>query len=106
MHRKVENIAAWITIATAFAVLLTLVFGMNYIESSQQDEQIAVIETAIKKATIQCYSLEGAYPPNVEYLIDYYGVALDRNEFTVLYVTQGANIMPQISVIKNSEARR
>lgn len=106
MNRKAENIASIITIVMAFAVLLTLVFGMDYMSISSGNEQQAVVEQAIKRASIQCYSLEGAYPPNVEYLIDNYGVALDRTRFTIIYTPQGANIMPQIEVKTISEVRR
>lgn len=106
MNKKMENIASIITILVAFAVLLTLVFGMDYIQDSHKSEQQTIVESAIKRACIQCYSLEGAYPPNVEYLIDEYGVMVDMSRFSIIYSSNGANLMPYIEVMAISEAGR
>jgi len=54
---------------------------------------------AIKKATVQCYALEGFFPPNMDYLIDHYGIIVDYDKFIIHYEAEGANLMPDIVVI-------
>lgn len=105
MNIKLQNASAIITVVVTAAVLLTVVWGFNITRSSHNEEQLAVVKNAVERAAIQCYSLEGAYPPNVEYLFDNYGVAIDRTRFTVLYDNRGSNFMPQITVVSTAENR-
>jgi len=52
---------------------------------------------------VQCYAIEGRYPPSVAYLEENYGVKIDRERFDVFYEGFASNIMPSITV--NSRVR-
>jgi hypothetical protein len=54
---------------------------------------------AIERAARQCYALEGAYPPTLEYLEENYGLMLDRDRFHYLYEVIGSNIHPIVEVL-------
>ena len=58
---------------------------------------------AIARACVQCYAIEGRYPPSVQYLEENYGIRIDRNRFHVFYEGFASNIMPDITVISVSE---
>jgi hypothetical protein len=53
---------------------------------------------AIVRATAQCYSLEGRYPPDLDYLEQNYGLALDHDKYVYHYQTIGENMMPRIDL--------
>ena len=49
-----------------------------------------------------CYAAEGIYPPNLEYLEEYYGLQIDETRYTVHYSAFAENLMPDITVLENT----
>lgn len=56
------------------------------------------IEETVKKYAIQCYATEGAYPPNLEYLVVHYGLILNEDKYRYEYEAVAENIKPIIKV--------
>jgi len=79
-------------------LLYLFLIGTQEIASRTESEQLNVLEQAIRRATIQCYAIEGRYPPSVEYLEEHYGLSIDREEYHVFYDGWASNIMPDITV--------
>ena len=50
---------------------------------------------------VACYSSEGIYPPNLDYLKERYGVQVDETRYTVMYDVFADNLMPDITVLVN-----
>jgi hypothetical protein len=48
---------------------------------------------------VQCYSLEGRYPPDLAYLEKNYGLTLDKGKYVYHYRTIGENMMPRIDLL-------
>ena len=69
-------------------------------DSSTSQEQAKTLERAIRKSVIQCYAVEGSYPPSLEYLQEHYGIFYDSDSFYVDYISIGSNIMPDITIIE------
>ena len=68
-------------------------------EPENAEKQAVQLEGIIKKAAIQCYALEGAFPDNIYYL-KRYGVIFDENKYYFRYESNGiSNYMPNIYVI-------
>ena len=44
-------------------------------------------------------SIEGRYPPSVQYLQEHYGVQIDEDRYYVFYDGFASNLMPDITVI-------
>lgn len=83
-----------------FALVLGLFFwGIADIDSATADEKLAAVERAITKSVVQCYAVEGQYPAGVSYLRDHYGLSVDEELYTVHYVFNGGNIMPDVRVM-------
>jgi len=60
------------------------------------------LEMAIRKAAVQCYAVEGFYPPNVDYLVENYGIIINeevRQRFRINYACFSSNHTPVIKVI-------
>ena len=49
---------------------------------------------------MHCYSLNGYYPESLEELVKEYGITYDSARFLVDYQPQGANLMPEITVLR------
>ena len=66
------------------------------------------LRRAVTRASVQCYAIEGRYPPSVEYLEENYGVRIDRDRYNVFYNGFASNVMPEIVInpIEEEEARR
>ena len=52
------------------------------------------------RATVQCYAIEGRYPPDLAYLEENYGLILDREHYVYHYRLEGSNLMPEIQVFE------
>lgn len=81
-------------------ILLSTLSAVNQIAIKQNTDQSAAIESVLLQAAVQCYALEGSYPPDLYYLRDNYGVILDELKYFYFYETQGSNILPKLVVIK------
>ena len=68
-------------------------------EPENKDRQAAQLVNIIKKAAVQCYALEGAFPDNIRYL-KRYGVVFDEKRYYFHYEFNGiSNYMPNVYVI-------
>jgi hypothetical protein len=84
----------------AAVVAVALVWNVaSSLDRSQQEESMKMGKEAIVRATVQCYSLEGRYPPDLEYLEKNYGLTLDKDRYVYHYRTVGENMMPSIELL-------
>lgn len=93
-------IYATISIFIFAALLFMLVFFLLDIEKAEKKEAAWVLESSLKKAAVNCYAIEGFYPPTIKYIEDNYNVYINKNSFTVHYETFASNIMPNIIVFE------
>lgn len=62
-------------------------------------EGAQTLQNAIKRACVQCYAIEGRYPPSVQYLEEDYGIQIDEERYDVFYSGFASNVMPDITVV-------
>jgi len=74
-------------------------FGASNTQDAANQENLKYLENAVRKATIQCYAIEGIYPPNSDYLEENYGIIIDHKKYAVHYSAFASNIMPDITVL-------
>lgn len=82
-------------------VLFLFISGVRTIAGRAGRESTDTLKAGIVRAAVQCYAIEGRYPPSVEYLEDNYGVQIDYDRYQVFYSGFASNIMPDITVIKS-----
>ena len=68
-----------------------------------EEERLNTVVNSVKRASVQCYAIEGRYPPSVEYLEERYGIVIDRNKYNVFYSGWASNVMPEITIIPIAE---
>ena len=97
-------------LSAAALLLLVGVFAVGALsfagKAGQKGEES--LRRAVTRASVQCYDIEGRYPPSVEYLEENYGVRIDRDRYNVFYNGFASNVMPEIVInpIEEEEARR
>ena len=85
--------------AIAFAAVLILAVSLlDQTGTRVQAEQLSTLRSALRRASVTCYALEGRYPPTLAYLTENYGVMVDADKFIVQYSAFAQNIMPIIEV--------
>lgn len=84
-------------------LLVFLSVGIRNVSAVSDKESRQILQDAVLRATVQCYAIEGMYPPDVTYLEDNYGVTYDHDRFIVHYEAFASNIMPDITVVDLTE---
>lgn len=82
------------------AVVIILAFAAFSGSGRDISEEAAVsIAETIREKALQCYAVEGAYPPNLEYLEENYGLKVNTREYYVAYEAFAANVPPSVMVL-------
>lgn len=85
--------------AAIFAVLFACaVYMLDYMNAASEDAQIEMVESAVIDAAITCYAIEGAYPKDLQYLVENYGLYYDEEHFVVFYDSFASNVIPEVRV--------
>lgn len=80
-------------------VLLFLLFAsIDYVDLMNERQSLDLLKQTVKKATVECYVIEGVYPSDLSYLEENYGVVYDKKKFNIEYSCFSSNIMPTIVV--------
>ncbi len=82
--------------------LILFYLGIGQTQRVADKENLQVLQQAVLRATVQCYAIEGMYPPNVAYLEKNYGVIIDAEKYIVHYEAFATNILPNIEVLEKS----
>lgn len=82
-----------------FALVMAILgFGIGYINKTNNEQNINLLRQAVNRTAVECYSVEGIYPPSVEYMEENYGLNYDHSKYFVFYDIFASNIMPTIEV--------
>ncbi len=82
-----------------FLVLIgVLIKGLDYFSNINEVQNLELLEQSVRRATVQCYAIEGMYPSELTYLEENYGIVYDKEKYGVEYGCFASNIMPTIVV--------
>ena len=99
---KLLRFSALPVLMVAAAIIFSGITTEMNSEKSERDRE--KLYDSLTRAAVACYAVEGAYPPDVEYLIENYRVRVDSDRYTVKYELYASNLMPSITVLENSES--
>lgn len=80
-------------------ILYLFLCSVGAMQSRTEEDRLNALTAAIKRASVQCYAIEGRYPPSVDYLEEHYAVVIDRERYNVFYDGWASNVMPDITVL-------
>ena len=89
-----------VKILIIFAILFIFFLGIDEISSGNIERQQASLQEAVDRDIVQCYSLEGIYPPSLEYMEEHYGLIYDKKLFFIDYRPVASNIYPEVTIIQ------
>ncbi len=96
--KKTLNPAA---ILAVLAVILLLAAALAYMGRGTANfdrEAAASVKQAIERGALQCYVVEGAYPSDMDYLKDNYGLSVNTKDFYINYDAFASNLAPDVRV--------
>ena len=88
-----------------WALLLLLLLGALCLFFSDggkdlDDSSAVAIREAVQRSALQCYAVEGAYPPDLQYLEENYGLQVNEQDFYVTYEAFASNLPPAVRVTR------
>ena len=91
----------FIAACVAAALIAVVVVCFALVRSTEKDgeEQADSIAQAVHDRALQCYVIEGAYPESLRYLEEHYGLAVNKEDYKVVYTPFADNLPPEIKVI-------
>ena len=96
-----NNVFKWVQpflLIIIIIVAIVSVVSMNEFWENSNDAQPDRIKEAIERACVQCYALEGSYPPDLNYLSENYGLILNEDRYFYYYEIFASNVMPYVEV--------
>ncbi|HCD42476.1 MAG TPA: hypothetical protein DEQ64_01820 [Lachnoclostridium sp.] len=93
-----EDLGQVISLVGFVCAVVLFVSGILIFSWKADTKGAETLRDAIRRASVQCYAIEGRYPPNVEYLEENYGIQIDRNRYDIFYSGFASNFMPDITV--------
>ena len=98
-HNKARKAAAIAATALSMAAFATVcVYMIDGMAGGQDGKAMARMEDAVRQAAVACYAAEGSYPDTLDYLVERYGLQLDRR-YAVHYDVFASNLAPDVTVV-------
>lgn len=82
------------------AVLCWFLAAVNNTQAASDAQRLEALKSSVENSITLCYSIEGAYPEDMDYLTEHYGLRYDKNRYVVHYDCFAANIRPNVTVIE------
>ena len=96
---NITVLAPWIGVFVLLVLIAAVFHSMTRFSDETSKSQLELQQRAVEQASIQCYVIEGYYPPSLAYLEQRYGLILDRKNFYYHYYPFASNIRPDIRVV-------
>lgn len=101
IHKRYWH-GAILPIVVFICFLLFLYFGISNVSTANEKQNLKIFQNALYRSVVQCYAIEGMYPPDVQYLEDHYDLVYNHDQFIVHYEVFASNILPDIVIIDKS----
>ena len=98
--KKNKRRGAILVACLCILALAAAIFAFSGSRGDLDEETVEAIRDAIRQSALQCYVVEGVYPPDLEYLQDHYGLQVNTEQYYVVYEAFASNIPPTITVIQ------
>ena len=97
-----KNNFKFISIIIIIVLMVYMYIAVDNAQRKSNEESYNILSDAIIRSAVQCYAIEGFYPPDIGYLENNYGLLVDHNKYFVSYSVFASNIIPEVQVfLKN-----
>ena len=84
------------------AVIAAFIVAVSTFSGNNAANQKEILTEALNRDIVHCYSVEGMYPPSLEYIEEHYGLNYDHARFIIDYQSVGSNLMPNVTIIERT----
>ncbi|MBQ9329513.1 MAG: hypothetical protein IJ221_00775 [Oscillibacter sp.] len=99
MYSDAKKRRRWPLAAAALLLAVVILAAGRTGRSAALDEESAsAIREAVRRSALQCYVVEGVYPPSLAYLTENYGLQVNTEDFYVTYDAFASNLPPTVRV--------
>ena len=99
MYRDEVRKLSWpVILAALAAVILAGFLLIRPLAASDDSETTGAIIRSIRETALQCYVVEGVYPPSVSYLEENYGLVINHDDYYIHYEIFAENVPPDVRV--------
>lgn len=84
-------------------IIIAFLYGIVLISGAEQKGNREHLESIIEKDITCCYSIEGRFPPSLEYIEQNYGFTYDKSQYIIDYDAPGANIRPTVMILEKNK---
>ena len=99
MKRKNRTSLLWILCAALLTAGIAVYTYPGPGGRERADDAARSIKDTIGRRALQCYVIEGAYPPDLAYLEENYGLVLNKEDYLIVYDVFAENLPPEVRVI-------
>jgi len=103
MEKKRVNRLTVLSVILFVLVVVWFVISANNAGEAADKKRTESVYSTVMNGAVLCYSIEGEYPPSLDYLKENYGVKYDSDKYVVNYSYFGANIRPTVIVTPKME---
>lgn len=100
--KRNRHLCAWIIVLLIVLIVHSWHFLAAAGRKNLEEEGAAALQTAVEQCALQCYVVEGGYPPNLSYLENHYGLQINRENYYVVYHVIASNIPADVQVLKKN----
>ena len=104
MKKKYRSKLYLLSVLLFAAVAVWFVISAGNADSAAGEKRTEAAYNSVMNGALLCYSIEGEYPSDLEYLEKHYGVRINGDKYIVDYSYFGANIRPTVTVIEKEGA--
>ena len=81
-------------------IILSFCTAVTNLQKDHSTHDKAQLQEALTRAAVTCYAAEGVYPPDLDYLVEHYGIQINDDLYAVKYEVIASNLMPDITVLE------
>ena len=102
MEKKRVNRLTVLSVILFVLIVVWFIISANNAGEAADKKRTDSVYSTVMNGAVLCYSIEGEYPPSIDYLKENYGINYDNNKYVVNYSYFGANIRPTVIVTEKS----
>ncbi len=105
MGEKLKNLGSFFAVPILMLAAVYIVLAaVGNVGEKQKEQELKQMQDTVKRAVLNCYSIEGSYPDSVEYVERHYGLQINHDRYDVFYEIFADNIMPEITVVAKDDS--
>mgnify|MGYP007056216453 CR=1 FL=1 len=102
MYRDKKKKPLWIAACAILVLLLWALVKALKPKAGEKEETMQAIRDSIREQALQCYVVEGVYPPDLAYLEENYGLIINHEDYYVYYEIFADNQPPEVRVLERN----